>query len=49
MRLESKPAIGVANDHTREERQPHADMVAVMYYYIVEALQLVAEQVEVGV
>jgi hypothetical protein len=46
---EAKPAIGVANDHARDERQPNADVVAVVHNHVVEAFQLVAEQVEIGV
>ena len=46
---EPKPALGVANNHTREERQPHADMLSVIHYDVVEAVQLVAEHVEIGV
>lgn len=49
LRHEAKPAIGVANDHARDERQPDADVVAVVHNHVVEALQLVAEQVEIGV
>lgn len=46
---EPKPALGVANNHTREERQPHADMLSVIHYYIIETLQLLTEEVEIGV
>jgi len=49
LRDEPKPSIGVTNDHARDQRQPHADMVTVVHNYIVEPLQLVAEQVEIGV
>jgi hypothetical protein len=49
LRDEPKPPFGVANDHAREERQPNANVLSVMHYYIVEALQLVAEQVEIRV
>jgi hypothetical protein len=49
LRDESKPSIRVADDHARDEWQSNADMVTVVHHDVVEALQLVAEQVEVGV
>jgi hypothetical protein len=49
LRDEPKPAFGVANNHAREEWQPHADMLSVIHYDVVEALQLVAEKVEIGI
>jgi len=49
LRDEPKPVLGVANNNTREERQPHADMLSVIHYDVVEAQQLVAEEVEIGI
>jgi len=49
LRHESKSIVRVADAHARDEWQPHADMVAVLYHDVVEPFQLGFEKLEIGV
>lgn len=41
------PALSVAYPYARDEWKPHADVVAVLDHYVIETLQLGAQQFEI--